>query len=215
MPRCPGQDLRFWTPNDIFDVMCFNCGAKIEFWKDEPSRICPGCSREVHNPRIDLGCAKWCRFAKECIGKAAGDDYKPVAPVIDRLELLLEGSFAAEPDAVKRSARMLKRCEPFLQSADLDPCILQCAAMLTGGLLNDAAVTPQKLAGLIPLLERTGLDRAAAQKVCSLVLSVLGGGTDKGPEYQTLCDLAALENLATRLQYTFKTELGAKLAKLM
>jgi hypothetical protein len=66
MPRCPGQDLRYWTPDDIFDVKCSNCGQVVELWKDEPLRICPGCSREIHNPRIDPGCAKWCLYAKEC-----------------------------------------------------------------------------------------------------------------------------------------------------
>jgi hypothetical protein len=68
---CPGQDQRYWKPEDIFEVKCPGCGVAIEFWKDEPLRICSGCRKEVKNPRIDLGCAKWCQFAKECPGVQA------------------------------------------------------------------------------------------------------------------------------------------------
>ncbi len=32
-------------------------------------RVCSGCKKEVRNPRMDLGCAKWCREANKCLGK--------------------------------------------------------------------------------------------------------------------------------------------------
>ena len=67
-PRCPGQDMRYWRPEDIFDVPCRQCGAEIEFWKDDPVRVCDGCGALIRNPRIDFGCAKWCTFAAECAG---------------------------------------------------------------------------------------------------------------------------------------------------
>jgi len=65
-PRCPGQDTRYWKPEDIFFGKCPFCGAEIEFWKDEPVRPCPGCGREVSNPKIDAGCGKWCSHSDEC-----------------------------------------------------------------------------------------------------------------------------------------------------
>ncbi|MCP4399478.1 MAG: hypothetical protein GY801_19530 [bacterium] len=68
-PRCPGQDMRFWTPEDIFDVICPSCKTEIEFWKDEPARLCPGCKREVRNPKMDMGCAEWCKYADDCLGE--------------------------------------------------------------------------------------------------------------------------------------------------
>lgn len=66
-PRCPGQDMSSWKPEDIFFVKCPHCGAEIEFWKDEPVRPCPSCRREVPNPKLDPGCAKWCKHADECL----------------------------------------------------------------------------------------------------------------------------------------------------
>lgn len=68
--RCPGQDMRFWKPEDIFEAPCPRCGGAIEFWKDESSRKCRGCGQVARNPRIDLGCAEWCKFADQCLGLA-------------------------------------------------------------------------------------------------------------------------------------------------
>ena len=44
------------------------CGELIEFWKDEPKLKCPKCGKLAVNPKLDLGCAEWCRYAKECLG---------------------------------------------------------------------------------------------------------------------------------------------------
>ena len=67
-PRCPGQDLRFWKPEDIFLAPCPACGGEIEFWKDEPVCLCPGCGREARNPRRAKGCEQWCRHPGGCTG---------------------------------------------------------------------------------------------------------------------------------------------------
>ena len=36
--QCPGQDMRFWKPEDIFEAPCPHCGARMEFWKDDVRR---------------------------------------------------------------------------------------------------------------------------------------------------------------------------------
>ena len=59
--------MRYWKPEDIFTVACPFCRAEIEFWKDEPVRLCPGCGKEVRNPKLDPGCAEWCQHAPECL----------------------------------------------------------------------------------------------------------------------------------------------------
>ncbi len=69
--RCPGQDMRYWAPEDIFEFPCPMCDTSIEFWKDESVRTCPKCKTQIRNPRMDLGCAKWCLFAKECLKRLA------------------------------------------------------------------------------------------------------------------------------------------------
>ncbi len=68
-PKCPGQDMRYWHPEDIFTIKCSHCGNEIEFWKDEPFLNCKKCRNEIRNPRMNTGCAEWCRRASECLGK--------------------------------------------------------------------------------------------------------------------------------------------------
>jgi len=80
--RCPGQDMRYWKPEDIFTVACPFCRAEIEFWKDEPFRRCAACGKEVRNPKLDSGCADWCQHAPECLERAP--DGSPKAPGKDR-----------------------------------------------------------------------------------------------------------------------------------
>lgn len=70
-PRCPGQDMRRWTPDDIVEIKCPHCDNEMEFFKDEPSLICCVCRRPVRNPRVDLGCAEWCTSARECLGSVS------------------------------------------------------------------------------------------------------------------------------------------------
>jgi len=68
--RCPGQDKRFWRPEDIFEVACPFCGKRIEFWKDDSRVTCERCGNDVPNPRLNVNCARWCKFAEQCLGGA-------------------------------------------------------------------------------------------------------------------------------------------------
>ena len=72
--KCPGQDTRFWKPEDVCEVKCPGCGTDLEFWKDEPFRQCPKCRGRVRNPKIDIGCAEWCQYAEKCLGYVPAKD---------------------------------------------------------------------------------------------------------------------------------------------
>ena len=65
--KCPGQDTRFWKPDDIFTAECPKCGADIEFFKDDARRRCAWCGHMFYNPKISLGCAEWCQYAEKCV----------------------------------------------------------------------------------------------------------------------------------------------------
>jgi len=66
--NCPGQDKRYWKPEDIFEVPCRGCHLLVEIWKDEPKRKCPQCGTLVYNSIINKGCAQWCQYAEKCFG---------------------------------------------------------------------------------------------------------------------------------------------------
>ena len=64
--RCPGQDMRNWTPEDIRYVPCPSCGREVEIWRDEPVRTCRACGAAVRNPAHDPSCLKWCPHSGGC-----------------------------------------------------------------------------------------------------------------------------------------------------
>ncbi|MCU0821523.1 MAG: hypothetical protein MUC95_03500 [Spirochaetes bacterium] len=66
--RCPGQDLKFFDPDDVFDVVCQKCSCSVEFFKNDFKRACPDCGATVYNEKFDIGCARWCPRAEECLG---------------------------------------------------------------------------------------------------------------------------------------------------
>jgi hypothetical protein len=67
--QCPGQDSRYWDGAAVFEANCQECGAAIEFFKDDNTRKCGQCGHKVLNPRIDFGCASYCPYASQCLGE--------------------------------------------------------------------------------------------------------------------------------------------------
>jgi len=75
--KCPGQDSRLWGPEAIFEAKCPECGGPIEFFKDESSRKCRKCGHKVLNPKMDFGCAAYCRYAAQCLGETCPRSFWP------------------------------------------------------------------------------------------------------------------------------------------
>ena len=64
--KCPGLDTRYWKDGDIFEVLCPECGSKVEFFKDDSQRKCPGCGNLFFNPKVKTDCLQYCKFADNC-----------------------------------------------------------------------------------------------------------------------------------------------------
>ncbi len=178
--RCPGQDMRNWTPKDIFDVACPYCGEEIEFWKDEPTRICPGCGVGVRNPRIDLGCAKWCQFAAECLGKNV-EELAAAAPIVERIKAELEKALADRPDRLA-FAELVHEFADMLAAAEreADPRVIKCAALLIGAEGADREKEDAPCPALpTDLPEQIGLDNIASAHV-RMVLELARGTAETG-----------------------------------
>ncbi|MBC8218252.1 MAG: hypothetical protein H8E73_07290 [Planctomycetes bacterium] len=87
MFRCPGQDQRYWKPEDVFEAKCAGCGNSIEFFKDEPKLKCRNCGQIILNPKIDLGCAQWCQHAEQCLGIVSTNEVPSLRDrLIDRMD---------------------------------------------------------------------------------------------------------------------------------
>jgi len=90
--RCPGQDWRYWKEDAIFEVSCPYCRERVEFFKDDTTRKCPSCKKVVPNPRLDFGCAAYCKYAEVCLGELPPELIREKANLLkSRLLSLLEG----------------------------------------------------------------------------------------------------------------------------
>ena len=127
MLRCPGQDQRFWKPEDIFEVKCPNCGEKFEFFKDEPKLKCRSCGHLVVNPKIDLGCAQWCQYAEQCIGIS---NVKSISIIRDKLIEEMKKVFGLDQKRIEHALSVLNYAEQIQSSEGGDPLVVKAAAIL-------------------------------------------------------------------------------------
>lgn len=184
--KCPGQDTRFWGPEAINESSCPNCGGSIEFFKDESSRKCRKCGLKVLNPKMDFGCATYCKFASQCLGA----DMPP--ELLAKRTDLLKDRVAAEVKKFlgrnfKRIGRTLKIVEyaGMIQKAEGgDPAVVTMAACLSaiaggasGGRDGDGRrFSPEDIAAAQSILSRTG----GPEELTREALSILNNLDDTG-----------------------------------
>jgi hypothetical protein len=204
--KCPGQNTRFWGPEAISESSCPNCGGPIEFFKDESSRKCRKCGVKALNPKMDFGCAAYCKFADQCLGT----DMPP--ELLAQRTDLLKDRVAAEVKKFlgrnfKRIGRALKVVEyagKIQQSEGGDPAVVTLAAYLSaiaGGastgpdrsgrrFSNEDAIEAQSI------LSRTGVPEELTRATLS-ILNNLGaeGRPDNSVNFKCVFDAIRIADL--------------------
>jgi hypothetical protein len=126
--KCPGQDMRYWTAEDVYEEKCPHCGEMIEFFKTDIRLRCPNCKNRVANPRFDMGCAQWCSYAEQCLGSGAkGLKTKSIRLA---LEDESEARMNSYPNIIEQLKRVFEKAEDLClkNKVDLPPIL---AAVLT------------------------------------------------------------------------------------
>jgi len=233
-PRCPGQDMRYWKPGDVFDVRCPRCKTGIEFFKDEPSLKCPSCGKEVRNPKIDLGCAKWCAFAEQCLNEAPGAS-DAVESLRERLIGEMKATFGSDQRRINHALKVLEYAETILEAEGGDPLCVKAAAILHDIGIHNAERKHGSVAGRFreiegppiarTILEKLGIDENRIDHVCRIVGSQQSEKDIDTPEFRIIWDAGRLADIAEErldagrekparsVARVFKTEKGRALAK--
>ena len=231
MVRCPGQDQRFWKPEDIFDVRCPGCGQIVEFFKDEPKLKCRGCGRSVDNPKIDLGCAEWCQYAEQCLGVSPGE---PVNVIRDRLIDEMKEVFAKDQKRIEHALNVLKYAEQIQAAEGGDPLVVKAAAILHDiGILQaeseygSSIGRYQELLGpsiAEGILKRCNLEPETIEHICKIIANHHSAKDIDTPEFRIIWDAdrlvniqvdfanASEEKLQEIIDKTFKTCKGRQIA---
>lgn len=129
--KCPGQDSRFWGKEAIFDARCPECGAMVEFFKDEPSRKCPKCGHKFVNPRMDFGCAAYCKYADQCLGELPPELLAQREHLLkDRVAIEAKKHYGRNFFAINQAIRTAKFAEELLRIEPGDPAVVLMASHL-------------------------------------------------------------------------------------
>lgn len=216
---CPGQDMRFWRPGDIFDVDCGQCGTPVEFFKDEARRRCPKCGNAITNPRLSLGCAQWCEHAKECLGydpQRTEKDVGQESALVDRLVSGLKNQLDGDQQALDRAFAVLGNARRILEDFQAEPKVV-----MAGALLHDLAGSDQAR----QIMEQSGMDRPSMLNVEQALGRLDADEKIDTPEFVALRDALMLTRLdddppllesgASQLEIDeiFKSESGRLLAR--
>ena len=181
--KCPGQDMRFWKPGDIFDTLCPKCGRRIEFFKDEVRRKCR-CGHEIVNPKLDFGCAQWCPYAEQCVGtvpeevkerqKAEQKDF-----LRGRIALEMKKYFGTDFKRVQHAIKVAKFAEEILKMEGGNPLVVLGAAYLHEIGIHEAerkygshSGHYQEMEGPViakEILERLGVQKGMIDEICDII----------------------------------------------
>ncbi len=138
--KCPGQDMRYWTADDVHEERCPNCGEIVEFFKTDIRLRCRNCKTRVANPRFNMGCAEWCAHAEMCLGAGARGIKKKTFRAI--LEEEFERLSGKVPENSKIIKEMISSAENKCRHENADMLSVVAAAVILAlvkpGLINDA-----------------------------------------------------------------------------
>ena len=129
--KCPGQDMQYWKPGDIFEADCSKCGNKIEFFKDEATRICKACRTKMMNPKMDFGCASYCKYASECLGDLGPALIAQRNDLLkDRVAIEVKRILGQDFQSIAHAVRVARFIEEMVKEEKVGPALLLCAAYL-------------------------------------------------------------------------------------
>ena len=110
--KCPGQDSRYWSGEDVFEAQCPNCGHSIEFFKDDSQQKCRKCGHRMLNPKMDFGCASYCPHAEQCLGAMPPELIAKQSDLFkDRIAIAMRKYFGTDARRIQHALDVAKHAE--------------------------------------------------------------------------------------------------------
>jgi len=171
--KCPGQDTQFWGPDAIYSVECPECGNSVEFFKDDIRRRCKECGHTFLNPKLNLGCARWCQFADQCVGAMDKEEFK---------EIIVAGMkefYGNAQERIDQALEVLGFAEKIMEKEDGNPRVVIAAATLYGIGIDERGRTVHRRGAqdkvnfptVRGILENSGATDRIIEEVCRILES--------------------------------------------
>ena len=178
--QCPGQDSRYWSGEDVFEIKCPKCGQDIEFFKDDSRRACKKCGHRLLNPKMDFGCAQYCQYAEQCLGTLSPDLLKKRSDLFkDRVAAAMREYFGADSRRIAHAEAVAAHAEIIGTVEQGDMAVIMATAYLHDIGIREAE---RKYSSSAPehqhregppvareLLSALGADEALISEVCDII----------------------------------------------
>jgi HD superfamily phosphohydrolase YqeK/DNA-directed RNA polymerase subunit RPC12/RpoP len=236
--RCPGQDSRYWKPGAVYNAPCSKCGNPIEFFKDEPTRRCKKCGHKMVNPKMDFGCAAYCKYADQCLGDLPPELIAQRKELLkDRVAIEMKHFFKQDFKRIGHATKVARYAEQIVKEEKGDPAIVLSAAYLHDIGIKEAEARyqsnePQYQEELGPPIARDILTKLGAtpeliEEVCDIIAHHHHPRTEETTNFKVLYDADMIVNLEESqqnggkdpeklkglIQRKFLTESGRQLAE--
>ena len=152
--KCPGQDTQYWNQDAIFETQCPECGHPMEFFKDDATRRCGGCGKKQVNPKMDFGCASYCKFAEACLGTLPEEFVAQRDDLLkDRVAVEVKRFLGTDFKRIGQASKRARYAESIGKDEKADLPVILCAAYLYDIGADAAGDILGKLAANGPLIE--------------------------------------------------------------
>jgi DNA-directed RNA polymerase subunit RPC12/RpoP len=186
--KCPGQDMQYWNDDAIYDVDCPQCGLPVEFYKDDTTRSCTHCSHRFVNPRLDFGCAAYCKFAEQCIGSLPEDFVGSQENLLkDKVAVEMKRYYKTDFKQIGHLSRVARHAERIGATEGVNLAVVLCAAYLKD--------IDKETGGSSTILTNLGAREEMQQEVCRLIESLAASPRPQSPEAGCLADAEAIARL--------------------
>lgn len=204
--KCPGQDTRYWKPGAVFEITCPKCGGEIEFFKDEATRRCRQCGEKIVNPKMDFGCAAYCKYAEQCLGELPPELLAGREDLFkDRVALAMKRYFGKDFKQIGHATRVARYAEEIGKLEQGNMAVIITAAYLHDIGIKEAArqyqsKAPEYQEAAGPAVARQLLEQLGARpELIEEVCDIIGHHHHPRPEetlnFKVLYDADTLANL--------------------
>ena len=158
--KCPGQDMKYWKDDAIFEVECPKCGTSIEFYKDDTTRKCSHCEHRLVNPKMDFGCASYCQFAEQCMGTLPEEFLGSREDLLkDKVAVEVKRFFQTDFKSIRQATTAARFAENIGKEEGGNLAVILCAVYLKG--------TGQE--GAQSILHKVGAPEPLIVEICGLL----------------------------------------------
>jgi HD superfamily phosphodiesterase len=210
----------------------------MEFFKDDTTQRCSHCHKKIVNPKMDFGCASYCKFAEQCLGTLPEEFVAQRDDLLkDRVAVEMKKYFGTDFKRIGHAGTVARFAEKIGKKEKANLAVVLCAAYLHDiGIKNaeekyhSAAARYQEQEGppvARQLMEKLGAKKELVDEVCDIIAHHHHPRAEETLSFKVLYDADMLTNMyeckdgkqlekeqfSAKIDRLFLTESGRQLAK--